>query len=117
MDKLYYHKIRPSKHSSKRIKQRAGGKTKKKRSKFVHGVYSKGLTIKDIPKCTEFLPFIQYMRKEVAITKKKNPLCDVYLYKDYLAIVTITGTIITVLNIDKEYNGIYDKIYGYLNNL
>ena len=116
MDNAYYNRIRPSKHSSKRIKQRAGGKTKKKRSKFVHGVYTKGLMLKDIPKRIELLPFIDYMRKRNAIVKSKNPFHRLYLYKDNFVIVSLTGTMVTVLNIDKEFKGSYDLIYQYIND-
>ena len=108
--------MHPSKHSSKRIKQRAGGKTKKKRSKFVHGVFQKGLMLRDIPKRAELLPFIDYMRRQVAIVKSKNPFNNLYLYKDNFVIVSLTGTIITVLNIDKEYKGYYNLIYQYIND-
>lgn len=114
IDKLYHHVIKSSKHSSQRIKQRAGCKTRKKRSKFINGIFRKGLRIKDIPNKIDLLPFIYYMKGKAAVMRKRNPYSQLYLYKDYFAIVSLTGTLITVLNVDKEYKGTYVKIYSIL---
>lgn len=98
-------------HSAKRLKERAGLNTKKKRADFVRGVMRNGLLLFQIPKDDKFRPFINYMHKEVQKTKEKDSYCKVYFYQRYFVIVSLTGFIITVLKIKPpEYKDIFNDI-------
>lgn len=104
-------RIKLTHHSSQRLRERVGLKTKKKREDFAREVSKKGILLYEIPKNPKFKSFKNYMWKEVVKTKDKDPYCKVYLYKQFFVIVSLTGVIITVINILDQYRTIFDEIY------
>ena len=51
------------------------------------------------------------MKKYIKKSKFKDPFCTVYLFRRFFIIVSLTGFIITILNIEpKEYKNIYNDI-------
>ena len=98
-------------HSKKRLKERAGIDTKKKRIEFLKEFSRNGLRFSEIPNESKFIAFKNYMKKYIKKSKFKDPFCTVYLFRRFFIIVSLTGFIITILNIEpKEYKNIYNDI-------
>ena len=110
-----YQPISLSLHSITRLKKRINLKSKEKRNRFIRGAARNGLLLSNIPKIDKFKPFLSYMSKMYKKNSKRNPFCKLYVYKEYILVVSIEGVIVTVLNIPEEYNGVYDKIVSYNN--
>ena len=91
-------------HSKKRLKERAGIDTKKKRIEFLKEFSRNGLRFSEIPKESKFIAFKNYMKKYIKKSKFKDPFCTVYLFRRFFIIVSLTGFIITILNIICYYS-------------
>lgn len=105
-----YGPIYISNHCVSRMKSRAKLKTKDKRRVFIARAAKHSLLLQQIPKIEGFREFYLYFKRIVANEVKKSRDRDVYFYKNYFLIVTSFGTVVTILNIDKEFNGIFDDI-------
>lgn len=106
-----------STHSIIRMKQRAGLKTKEKRKMFVKRAADKGLLISQIPHVEEFNSFLTYFARIIRNAKRKDKFSSVYFYKDYFILISIYGVILTVIKIDSEFKGIYNRIYEVINQI
>lgn len=104
-----------STHSILRMKQRAGLKTKKKRKMFVKRASVKGLLFSQIPDIEDFKSFLCYYRRTIRNAKKKDKYSSVYFYKDYFLIISGLGALLTVIKIDSQFKGTYQKVYRELN--
>jgi hypothetical protein len=97
------------------MKQRAKLNTKSKRKKFLRAASKGCISFPDLPKgVAEFCSFISYMKRMSNKVRGRNTFCYLYLYKDYFLIISVDGLVITILNIDEGYYGIYDQIVKYL---
>lgn len=99
-----------SNHCASRMKTRAKLKTKTKRREFVSKAAKYSLLLEQIPKIEGFRSFYLYFRRLVNAELKKGKYRTVYFYKDYFLIVNSCGMVITILNVDKEFNGIFSLI-------
>lgn len=106
-----------STHSILRMKQRAGLKTKKKRKMFVKRASVKGLLFSQIPDIEDFKSFLCYYRRTIRNAKKKDKYSSVYFYKDYFLIISGLGALLTVIKIDSQFKGTYQKVYRELNKI
>ena len=106
-----------STHSILRMKQRAGLKTKKKRKMFVKRASVKGLLFSQIPDIEDFKSFLCYYRRTIRNAKKKDKYSSVYFYKDYFLIISELGVLLTVIKIDSQFKGTYEKVYRELNKI
>lgn len=106
-----------STHSILRMKQRARLKTKKKRKMFVKRASVKGLLFSRIPDIEDFKSFLCYYRRTIRNAKKKDKYSSVYFYKDYFLIISGLGALLTVIKIDSQFKGTYQKVYRELNKI
>ena len=106
-----------STHSILRMKQRAGLKTKKKRKMFVKRASVKGLLFSQIPDIEDFKSFLCYYRRTIRNAKKKDKYSSVFFYKDYFLIISELGVLLTVIKIDSQFKGTYEKVYRELNKI
>lgn len=106
-----------STHSILRMKQRAGLKTKKKRKMFVKRASVKGLLFSHIPDIEDFKSFLCYYRRTIRNAKKKDKYSSVFFYKDYFLIISELGVLLTVIKIDSQFKGTYEKVYRELNKI
>lgn len=104
-----------STHSILRMKQRAGLKTKEKRKMFVKRASVKGLLFSHIPDIEDFKSFLCYYRRTIRNAKKKDKYSSVFFYKDYFLIISELGVLLTVIKIDSQFKGTYEKVYRELN--
>lgn len=101
-------------HSNSRLKKRAKLKTKFKRNSFLTSATRNAMTIQDIPRnVEEFKPILFHMNHVNKKMKQKNPFTNLYLFKDYLFIVSIDGKIITLYDLPDHCKGLYQKIKDY----
>lgn len=106
-----------SKHSIRRMKQRADLKNKKRRNKFVRNVTRNGICLKDIPRHPKFKSIFHYMKHMCKKAHDKSPFCKVYLYKDFIVPISVDGVIITCFKINKDYTNSFYEITEYKNRL
>jgi len=109
--------IKTFSHSYTRIKQRAKLKTKEDVKNFLKGVSRNGIPFSKIPKTKEFSSFFFYIKNIKEKCNKRHLFNNLYLYKDFIILVSLEGNILTVLNVDKRFEGMYDKIKSYLSKL
>lgn len=108
-----YHRATLSKHSVRRMRQRANLKNKKGQNKFRRNVMKNGICLKDIPRHPNFKSIYSYMKYMCKKAHSKSPFCMVYLYKDFIVPVSIDGVMITCFKVDERFNTIYDEIVEY----
>lgn len=110
--------INTATHAYSRIRHRVGLKSKEDVKKFLKKVVKYGLPFSKIPKnVPEFHSFLGYLRR--IKNKKDNQKylnTRIFIYKEYIFILYLDGYITTVLNTDKEFKGMYDKIIKYINS-
>ena len=103
-----------SKHCISRMKQRAKLNTKEKRKRFLKIASEECLMLHNIPRVEQFEEFIAYMKGVIGRVKRKNLFSYAYLYSDYFLIIASDGKAITLINVDPEYRGGYNRIRKYL---
>lgn len=107
--------IRLSQHAALRLKQRAGLNSKKRRTEFLKKVAKSALTLSDIPLNEEFSPLIIYLRQVYKKVRKKNIYCMIYLYQQYIFIVSVDSVIITVITVEEPYEKSYQRVKEFIN--
>ena len=107
-------KVRLSRHAATRMKERAGLNTTSRREKFVKCASKTAMPLSMIPQ-SKFPEFFSYMKKIADNSRKRTgDDCTVLLFRDYFLIISrFHGDIVTIINIDPEYKGIYDRIRKY----
>jgi hypothetical protein len=107
-------KVRLSRHAATRMKERAGLNTKSRIDKFMKSASKSSLSLSMIPQ-SKFPEFFSYMKRIADNSRRRTgDDCTVLLFRDYFLIISrFHGDIVTLINVDPEYKGIYDKITRY----
>ena len=112
-----FHRTTLSKHSIRRMRQRANLRNKKGRNRFAKDIIRYGLCLYDIPRHPRFTSFFYYMKHMCKKANNKSPLCKVYLYKNYIVPISIDGVIITCFEVKEDFKQMFDEIVEYKNKL
>ena len=63
----------------------------------------------------EFSPLIIYLRQVYKKVRKKNIYCMIYLYQQYIFIVSVDSVIITVITVEEPYEKSYQRVKEFIN--
>lgn len=110
------HPIRSSVHGTTRLKHRAGFKTKRQRLDFIKAASLASFSLQDIPNISQFKEIRETMKNVIKKSLKKNPYCNIYFFKDYFLIISVSGKIITLYDVNPKLKGSYDKIAKFKKN-
>lgn len=107
-----------SKHCANRMKLRLNMKSPLRRRKFMNRAKDKALLVADIPTVDLFYNLINYLKKltwsNTPFSSRKIKLNNqVYLYKDFILIISDNNTAITILEVPLEFKGLYEDIVKY----
>lgn len=106
---LTHFNVKPTQHFKHRLSNRLHIKSPRSRRIFIRRASSEALAIKDIPK-EEFSSFLEYMAGKERIVRKRNPYLRLFLYQDWFIVVSCSGDLITLYNVDEEWRGTFDRI-------
>ena len=106
---LTHFNVKPTLHFKHRLSNRLHIKSPRSRRIFIRKASLEALAIRDIPK-EDFSSFLTYMANKEKFVRKSNPYLRLFLYQDWFIVVSCSGDLITIYNVDSEWKGTFDRI-------